>query len=261
MPDRFALLGSGEFEPWSLEVERRLLEAASGDGSVLVLPTASAPEGEDVFDRWAAMGLEHYREAGILARSLPLKTPADANEPDIVAPLRTASMVFFSGGNPAYLAGVLAGSRFWERLLEELRRGLGYAGCSAGISCLGDVAPDSSVGDLAAPARWKRGLRLFPGVTLAPHWDAVDRFFPGLQSAIEASIPPGSRLLAVDEHTAVVGDGAGWSVIGSGGATLVENGRRAVFSAGATFHADLGPAPGGLAGGSPREQPLDLSAT
>ena len=62
------LLGSGEFLRWAGEVDRALLERArAGDGRVLVLPTASAPEGETIFGRWAAMGLAHYGELGIPA--------------------------------------------------------------------------------------------------------------------------------------------------------------------------------------------------
>ena len=38
----FGLLGSGEFEPWNDEVDRWLLDRATGDGSVLILPTACA---------------------------------------------------------------------------------------------------------------------------------------------------------------------------------------------------------------------------
>jgi hypothetical protein len=38
----FALLGSGEFLPWTSEVDDWVLERATGEG-VLILPTASAP--------------------------------------------------------------------------------------------------------------------------------------------------------------------------------------------------------------------------
>ena len=43
-------------------LERHALAAAleGRQSSVAILPTASAPEGEAVFDRWANMGLEHY---------------------------------------------------------------------------------------------------------------------------------------------------------------------------------------------------------
>src|SRR5919198_3008099 len=87
----FALLGSGEFEPWSEEVDRWMLaRVANRDGAVLILPTASAPEGNGVFDRWADMGLDHFRRLEVPAEVLPVKTRADASRPDLVARLEGA---------------------------------------------------------------------------------------------------------------------------------------------------------------------------
>jgi len=60
-------MGSGEFEPWSAEMDRQVLDRANGDGRVLILPTASAKEGDEVFDGWAAKGLAHYSSLGIPA--------------------------------------------------------------------------------------------------------------------------------------------------------------------------------------------------
>ena len=40
----FLMLGSGEFEAWVTEAERIALAGATGDGSVVVLPTASATD-------------------------------------------------------------------------------------------------------------------------------------------------------------------------------------------------------------------------
>jgi hypothetical protein len=58
----FLLMGSGEFEPWSDEIEAAALDGRTGP--VAVLPTASSTEGEDVFGRWGRMALEHYATAG-----------------------------------------------------------------------------------------------------------------------------------------------------------------------------------------------------
>ena len=74
----FALLGSGEFEPWTEDVDRWLLDRATGDGTVLILPAASAPEGDSVFEMWANMGLTHYGRLGIPAEVVPLKRRKDA---------------------------------------------------------------------------------------------------------------------------------------------------------------------------------------
>jgi cyanophycinase len=228
----FALLGSGEFEPWTREIDRRLLAEATGDGSILILPTASAPEGDEVFDRWGRMGLAHYEDAGIAAEVVPLKTRDDAQRTALAAAVERASAVFFSGGNPAYLAGVLSGTRFWAAVLDGLERGMAYAGCSAGIASLGRTAPDSSALDPSGDGMWKPGLGFFPNLSLAPHWDALDRFAPGLRDVIVSSVTPGGRLLAIDERTAVVGRDGDWTVVGTGGAELIDHRSRRAFRPG-----------------------------
>jgi cyanophycinase-like exopeptidase len=239
----FGLLGSGEFEPWTEPVDRWLLERATGDGSVLVLPVASAPEGEEVFGRWGAMGLEHYDDLGIPAELVPLKTRGDAERPDVIRLLERASMAFFSGGNPAYLTSVLRGSPFWGALLSEMDRGLAYAGCSAGVASLGEEAVDNTIHDFTSSEPWRPALRLFPNVYFGPHWDALDRYVPGLQSLFVSAVPAGSPLLGIDERTAVVGDGTDWSVIGEGTASLIQDGIRRSFEAGSSFHLRLLAAP------------------
>jgi cyanophycinase len=240
MPRAFGLMGSGEFEPWAAHMDRMLLERARGSGPVLVLPAASAPEGDAVFDGWASKGLAHYGRLGIRAEVVPMKTRRDADRPEMVEPLGSASMVFFSGGNPAYLAGVLAGSRFWDELMEEMDRGMAYAGCSAGVACLGEVAPDSAAATLTPARMWRPGLRLFPNTYFGPHWDALDRHVPGLKEYWISSVPPDGRLVAIDERTAVVGDGTEWTVVGSGAAHVMEAGRWSDHPSGTSFTAVLG---------------------
>jgi len=90
----FLFLGSGEFEPWSTEVETIALADAVGDGSVAILPTASAAEGDHVFERWGQMGLAHYRDDGVPAAVVPIETPEFAGmfvaiPPGITTVIRT----------------------------------------------------------------------------------------------------------------------------------------------------------------------------
>jgi cyanophycinase-like exopeptidase len=238
----FALLGSGEFEPWTDEVDRWLLErSARPEGPVLILPTASAPEGDEVFGRWGEMGLTHYRALHIPAEVVPLKTRADADREDLVAKLDGASSVYFSGGNPAYLVDALAGSAFWRAIVDRLDRGLAYAGCSGGISDLGEIAPDSSKQDPTSGDIWRPGLRLFPKVVLAPHWDMLDTYIPGLSRYIVEAVPEDCRLVAVDEHTAVVGDGHRWTVMGLGHGRVLDDGRWTAWDPGESFEVELLP--------------------
>jgi cyanophycinase len=223
------LLGSGEFEPWAREVDRRLL-AEARDGPVLVLPTASAPEGDEVFEAWAERGLDHYRAQDIDADVLPLRTRDDAERRELAERIGDAAMVFFSGGNPKYLASVLDGTACWRAITDGLDRGLAYAGCSAGAAALGERALWRFRGDRLGP-----GLGLFAGTNVGPHWDAIDRVAPGTRRRLIEALGTGSRLVGIDERTAMVGDGRRWSVFGAGAVHVLEGGRWADHPAGSTF--------------------------
>ena len=222
MSPSYALLGSGEFDPWTESVDRWILDrSGAAAGPVLILPTASAAEGDEVFDMWANKGLDHYGRLGIEACVVPLKTREDAVRDDLIAMLDGAAAAFFSGGNPAFLASVLLDTPFWTALCSAMDDGLAYAGCSAGVACLGDTALDSAREEFDADV-WKPGLGVFPGSWFAPHWDALDGYAPGLTDFIRGSVPEGHRLVGIDENTAMVGDGRSWSVHGVGGVHVLE---------------------------------------
>jgi cyanophycinase len=225
----FGLLGSGEFEPWAEEVDRWLLERAR-PGPVLILPTASAPEGDDVFDKWGRRGLHHYRRVGVDAEVVPLKTRSDAGRPELVARIGEAAMVFFSGGNPAYLARTLSGTPFWSAVVGGLGAGLAYGGCSAGVAALGERTTDTG-SRAVSHAVLRPGLRLFRGTSFAPHWDAVERYRPGLRAFLVEAVGD-HRLVAVDERTALVGDGTRWTVRGHGAVHVLERGAWTEHAAG-----------------------------
>jgi len=243
MPDpAFALLGSGEFEPWTVSVDAWLLERASGDGRVLILPTASAPEGSGVFDRWARMGVEHYGGGRLRPEVVSLKDRADAADPAVADRLRGASVAFFSGGNPAYLAETLAGTPAWSVILEEVGRGMAYAGCSAGVASLGEGAPDSSQRDPSGGGGIMRpGLDLFPGTYFMPHWDALNTYVPGLRELLRAAVPGGRRVVTIDENTALLGDGSDWTVVGAATVGVIHEEAERSYAAGESFAEDLAP--------------------
>lgn len=224
----FLLLGSGEFEPWSEEAERAALARATGDGSVLVLPTASAPEGDDVFDRWAAMGLGHYDAIGVAARVVPLKDRADAERAALAELVVDTSLIFFSGGSPRYLADTLAGSAFWSAVLRALDRGAVYAGCSAGAM----VASRTPDGRPRLGGRWLAGLDLVPNVRFGAHWNRM-RYLPGFRGAPTAHAD--GWFVGIDERTAILGDGVDWTVYGHGRAAVRADGRERSYRLGESF--------------------------
>jgi cyanophycinase len=224
----FLLLGSGEFEPWSAEPEAAALERASGDGSVLILPTASAPEGDDVFDRWTSMGIRHYASADVPARVVPLKVRADAERPDLTEQVRDASVVFFSGGSPRYLADTLDGTAFWQAVLDAVEGGAVYAGCSAGAM----VASRRPARRGGIGARWMAGLDLVPHVRFGAHWNRM-RYLPGFRGPTSAHAD--GWFVGIDERTAILGDGQRWRVFGLGAVEVRGRRRKRWFRAGESF--------------------------
>jgi cyanophycinase len=233
-----AFLGSGEFDPWSEPVDRWALERSRNpSGPVLVAPTAAAHEGDESFDGWANKGLEHYAALGIPAEVLPLKTREDAHRDDLVRRLDDASIVFFSGGNPARLAGVLRHTPFWEGVVRAQAEGLPYAGCSAGVACLAETTFDSE--SVGLDGIWTEGLGYVRGVRFAPHWDIVDSWIPGATTFIVESVGPTDTFVGLDEDTAMVGDGRTWEVIGRGKMHVLRDGEWTRYAPGDTFELAL----------------------
>lgn len=234
-----ALLGSGEFQPWAEPVDRLLVESVPNRSKrVLILPTASAPDGDEIFDNWGRMGEEHYRRIGTEPEVVPLKTREDAFSDHIVSRVEGAGLIFFSGGNPGYAANVLRDSPFWLAVLSALREGASFGGCSAGAGMLGATAPDVT-SDVVTNFRkmlWVKGLKLYPRLVIGAHWDALDSYVPGLVEFFVGLIPDGQLLLAVDEETAVVGRGGRWTVHGRGRATVIHpGGATQTFDTGSVF--------------------------
>jgi cyanophycinase len=226
----FLLMGSGEFEPWSNEIEAAALNGRLGP--VAVLPTASSAEGDDVFGRWGRMGLEHYAAAGIDARLVPVKTREDADREEIARQLEGAAMVFFSGGKPQHLAETIHGTRLWDALLAALDAGTVYAGCSAGALIASQSREQRR--ERGVRTGWVYGLGLVPHVSFGVHWDKV-KVIPGLRSVVMSRIPPGSWFVGLDERTAILGDGRRWRVYGVGEVTVRHAGGTEIHEADATF--------------------------
>lgn len=216
-----ALLGSGEFEPWALVVDRWLMSTSPpGKGRVLLSPLASAPEGDGVFDSWARMGTQHYTSLGAEVEVLGIKDREDSFRAENVEAVRNCDLVFFSGGNPAHLVRVLRETPVWSALVEALDAGMRFGGCSAGVSMLGMRTVDT-----AAPAQDGftsiEALAYFPRVSFGPHWDALDDYRPGLKAKAAAALPKGSLLVGIDEQTAMAGDGVRFRVFGKGGVSVI----------------------------------------
>jgi cyanophycinase len=221
-----ALVGSGEFLEPMRPVDAALLQRAGGD-RVVILPTASAPDGGDVPQRWIEMGVAHFQALGAAAEGVPALTRPDCHRPELVEAVRQADLVYLSGGKPDYLLEALAGTPLWQAVLQVLERGGVVVGCSAGAMVFGGWVPGRF--SLRRWSLWKPAFGQVAGAVIAPHLDEIPSW------ALEAFYrvrPRRSYLIGVDGGTALFGDDAGWVVHGRGRVVIRGGGQSAIYRSG-----------------------------
>ena len=236
MPGPVALVGAGEFLPSMAAFDAGLL-AATGRARprVAILPTASFPDGEMVFQRWAAMGMDHFGTLGADVEPVLVRDRSEADDPAAVQALGEADLIYLSGGKPAHLMHVLHGSAVGRAIDGAHRRGAVLAGCSAGAMVLAGHAFDFRVRVFPWLLRWRAGLGLVPGASVVPHYDA----WPEPVCALIAfQAPRGSVVLGIDEGTAAVGRDGAWQVHGRSRVTVWRGRHRDRYRDGEVFRID-----------------------
>lgn len=227
-----ALLGADEFLPAVAALDAELL-AATGRARprVAILPTASAPDGEDVFRRWAAMGIEHFEALGAEVEAVLVRDRADADDPASVQAVAEADLVYLSGGDPGHLLRTLSGSAVWSAAQAVHERGGVLAGCSAGAmvlcACQALVRRPPHL-----PLRYERALGVVPGAAAFPHYDKIPE---PLAALMILRAPRGTVVLGLDDGTAAIGRDGGWVVRGRGRVTVWRGRHRERFRDGEAF--------------------------
>ncbi len=222
-PGTLALIGAGEFLPPIAAVDKMLLERINGAPRVVVLPTASAPDGPGVPERWATMGVDHFTQLGAVVEAAMLLQRADADDESIVAQLASANFVYLSGGKPRYLLETLKDTAAWQAIMNMLAKGGVLAGCSAGAMILGSELFDF-------PQLWRTipAFGLAPEMIVIPHFDEIPSAFTSTISLTKRKL----TLVGIDGSTALVRSNGHWSVYGIGGVTVFAENKKTRFHAG-----------------------------
>jgi cyanophycinase-like exopeptidase len=238
MPGPVALVGAGEFLAPMAELDRGLLEATGRDRPrVVILPTASAPDGESTFRTWAEMGVQHFAALGAEVEPVLVRNADEGWDTAALQAIGEADLIYLSGGHPRHLLRALNDSPLGEGIRVANARGAVVAGCSAGaMAIVGRALDFRSLPRLRLPlpfpVRWPNGIALVDGVAVLPHYDA----WPEPLSALVAlQAPRGGVLLGIDEDTAAVGRNGAWQVHGRGRVTVWRGRHRERFRRGDAF--------------------------
>lgn len=227
-----ALVGSGEFLPPILPLDQKLLAHIQGTPRVVVLPTAAAPDGPGVPERWAKMGLEHFGTLGAQVEAVMLLTREDAQKSELVEQIAQANFVYFSGGKPRYLLETLQGTAAWAAITTIYQNGGVIAGCSAGAMVMGAALFDF-------PKFWQThpALGLAPGLVIIPHFDEI----PKMMLATLNHKNQETTVVGVDGTTGLIGHAGGWTVYGKGGVTVFTQSERVRYTEGEQVKLPLPP--------------------
>jgi cyanophycinase len=215
-------MGGDEFSDECREMDRAILSATGArHPSVLVVPTAAAFENPSLA---ASNGIEYFAGLGADVSALMVVQRTQADAAELLSPIDSADLIYFTGGNPSHLLDVLAESLLLQKLREALERGAVLAGSSAGAMVLGSWMRFR---------RWREALGVVPGVAVLPHHERSDP--DAVSKELAKSAPPELTAMGIDAMTCCLGGPKGWKALGAGSVTVYRGGQWRRFASGQTL--------------------------
>lgn len=200
-----ALVGGAEFRDNCATMDRALL-ALTGQAhpKVVILPTAAVRGSPRLAGE---NGVRHFWQLGADASAAMVVTRADAEDPQHVAHVTAADMIYLAGGDPPYLLETLRDSAVWRAVLTVYQRGGMVVGSSAGAMVLAEkMRPPQT-------SRWVDALALAPGVAVLPHHDPDAQRERAHQARVGLDLR--IAILGIGEASAVVTQPDGkWQALG-----------------------------------------------
>ncbi len=196
-----ALVGSGEYLPEAQELEAELLRFGISRGkrnTYIQIPTAAGKEGEDRLDFWRQRGADQAARIGCEVKYLPVLSREDAFNEQWIEEIKSAGLIYFSGGDPVHLAEVFADTPMWRAIVQAWHEGASLAGCSAGAMAFGGKIIGIRRSHIT------EGLGLIPDIEVIPHYDKFLGWLPDRVTAAIVRKDANTALLGIDENTAVV---------------------------------------------------------
>jgi cyanophycinase-like exopeptidase len=229
-----ALVGSGEFLSGMVEVDAYLLGLLARERPrVAIVPTAAAEEGPASVDRWAQLGIVHFQGLGAEPVPVLIGDRDEANDPDRARALADSDLIYFSGGDPAYLVQTLADTAAMTAIKGVHAAGAALAGCSAGAMALAGSTLHWRA-SRTGPASWLPGWGIVPALGVLPHFDRMLRNRSEWVDTLVAAAPAGVTVVGIEEHTALLGVDDEWRVFGAGGVHVYAAGSSRAYVAGQT---------------------------
>lgn len=183
-PGPVVFFGSGETSASGQTVFHHLLSSMPQPVRVSILET---PAGFELNSAWVAgqvaefqgKHLQNFKPQITIVPARKRGTPFSPDDPDIIAPLLSAHMIYMGAGSPTYAERQLQNSLAWHTLIARHRLGASLvfaSACSLAISAY--TIPVYEIYKVGEDVQWTTGLDLFGpyGLSLVfvPHWNNTE---------------------------------------------------------------------------------------
>ncbi|MFM1986089.1 MAG: hypothetical protein RIS18_306 [Actinomycetota bacterium] len=232
MSGTIALVGSGEWLPVMLEIEKELL--INQNPVYVQLSTAAGQESDARLEHWKNLAQTQAKALNVESRWLPVFDKESANNSEIAEKINGAGLIYLSGGDPTYLAETLRDSLVWDAIVKQWQKGTSLAGCSAGAMALTTWVPKMRI-KIGKNNEDVKGLSLLPNIRVIPHFDRMLGWIPDIITRYLINTPPGVTLVGIDEKTALVGGMNNWIVKGEQSVWVLTHDGREEFKPGQTL--------------------------
>jgi cyanophycinase-like exopeptidase len=247
-PGLIILFGSGETSPAGRKIFERVFQTLPRSPRLSLLETPAGFElnSDQVINRvgeFFSHRLQNYCPQIEIVPARKRGTKYSPDEPEIVAPLLNADMIFMGPGSPTYAIRQLRDSLAWYYLVARHRLGAALALASAATVAFSSYAlPVYEIYKVGDDLHWNEGLDFFKlyGLQLVfvPHWNNQEggkeldtsRCFMGLErfARLMDMLPDDMTIIGLDEKTALVMDPSKCEcyVSGTGKVTLLHTGHK-----------------------------------
>ena len=225
-PGPIALLGSGETSLAGGRIFESLANQLPGPLRIAILETPAGFElnASQVASRvgdFFKTRLQNYKPQVNIIPARKKGTPFSPDDPEILAPLLHANLIFMGPGSPTYAIRQLQDSLAWSLIRARQRLGAALVFASAATIAIGAWGvPVYEIYKVGQDVHAVPGLDLFKSFGLmlscVPHWNNTDggadvdtsRCFLGMDRFAEwcASLPTENTTIGLDEHTGVILD-------------------------------------------------------
>lgn len=245
---QIVLFGSGETSPTGRKVFEEVFNALPHSPKLALLETPAGFElnSHQVICRVGDFFTHRLQNHDPCVEIIPARkrgTPFSPDEPDIVAPLLSADLIFMGPGSPSYAIRQLRESLAWYYLIARHRLGAVLALASAATVAFSSYAlPVYEIYKAGEELHWIEGLDFFKlyGMNLVfiPHWNNQEggadldtsRCFMGQERFVRLMdmLPEETTIIGLDEKTALVMNPlkAECYAKGLGNVTLIHTGHR-----------------------------------